>query len=79
MREHGNAMSRHRRRRAMPLALGSRRCVPALKGHGGASWHRWRYPFTRRTPLLFETDFNPLTLRAERRILNPAPLLWVLG
>ena len=53
--------------------------LPALRGHGGASWHRWRYPFTRRTPLLIETDFNPVTLNAERRILNPAPILWVIG
>jgi branched-chain amino acid transport system permease protein len=64
---------------AVPLAVGTRRWLPVLRGHGGASWHRWRYPFTRRTPLLIETDFNPVTLNAERRILNPAPILWVIG
>ena len=63
----------------MPLAVGTRRWLPVLRGHGGASWRRWRYPFTRRTPLLIETDFNPVTLNAERRILNPAPILWVIG
>ena len=30
-------------------------------------------------PLLTETDFNPITLKAERRILNLAPILWVIG
>jgi len=60
-------------------AVGARRRLPVLRGHGGASWHRWRYPFTRRTPLLVETDYNPTTLGAERRILNPAPILWLIG
>ena len=46
----------------VPSAVGSRRWLPVLRGHGGASWRRWRYPFTRRTPLLIETDFNPVTL-----------------
>src|SRR5689334_23173864 len=59
--------------------VGSRRRLPLLPGRGGASWHRWRYPFTRRTPLLTETDYNPFTLAAERKILNPAPILWVIG
>ena len=59
--------------------VGGRRRLPLLRGHGGTSWHRWRYPFTRRTPLLVETDYNPITLAAERRILNPAPILWLIG
>src|SRR5882672_7130569 len=59
--------------------VGARRRLPLLRGRGGASWHRWRYPFTRRTPLLTETDYNPTTLAAERRILNPAPILWLIG
>jgi branched-chain amino acid transport system permease protein len=59
--------------------VGRRRIVPALKGHGGASWHRWRYPLTRRTPLLVETDYNRTTLAAERRILNPRPVLWTVA
>ena len=59
--------------------VGSRRRLPLPRGRGGASWHRWRYPFTRRTPLLTETDYNPITLAAERKILNPAPILWVIG
>ena len=63
----------------VPVAVGTRRWLPVLRGHGGASWHRWRYPFTRRTPLLIETDYNQVTLNAERQILNPAPILWVIG
>jgi branched-chain amino acid transport system permease protein len=59
--------------------VGARRRLPLLRGHGGASWHRWRYPFTRRTPLLVETSYNPFTLAAERRILKPAPIFWVIG
>lgn len=62
-----------------PSVVGKRRWLPILRGHGAASWQRWRYPFTRRTPLLIETDYNPFTLGAERRILNPAPILWVIG
>jgi branched-chain amino acid transport system permease protein len=60
-----------------PAKVGRRRILPALRGHGGASWHRWRYPLTRRTPLLYETSYNPVTLAAERRIVNPGPLLWL--
>ena len=59
--------------------VGARRRLSLLRGRGGASWHRWRYPFTRRTPLLTETDYNPFTLAAERKILNPSPILWVIG
>lgn len=62
-----------------PDLVGHRRIVPLLKGHGGGSWRRWRYPFTRRTPLLIETDYNPITLATERRIANPAPILWVIS
>jgi branched-chain amino acid transport system permease protein len=62
-----------------PSVVGNHRWLPSLRGHGAASWQRWRYPFTRRTPLLIETDYNRFTLGAERRILNPAPILWVIG
>jgi len=64
---------------AAPSIVGVRRWWLVLRGHGPASWQRWRYPFTRRTPLLSETDYNPITLNAERRILNLAPILWVIG
>jgi len=68
------------RRAPQPTAVvGRRRLLPGLKGHGGASWHRWRYPLTRRTPLLIETEFNATTLQPERRILNPRPILWVVA
>ena len=59
--------------------VGRRRVLPMLKGHGGAEWRRLRYPFTRRTPLLYETDYNPITLATERRILNPRPILWLVA
>lgn len=58
--------------------VGRRRILPALAGHGGAGWRRWRYPFTRRTLLLVETAFNPLTLTAERRIADRRPILWLV-
>jgi branched-chain amino acid transport system permease protein len=61
------------------LVVGARRRLPVLRGHGGASWHHWRYPLTRRTPLLIETDYNPTTLAAERRIVNPGPIAWLIG
>ncbi len=59
--------------------VGTRRLLPRLAGHGGVSWRRWRYPFTRRTPLLIETGYNPTTLATERRIVNPAPILWLIA
>ena len=59
--------------------VGRRRVLPALKGRGGAAWHRWRYPFTRRTPLLLETTYNPATLAAERRIVDWRPILWLVA
>jgi branched-chain amino acid transport system permease protein len=59
--------------------VGHRRIWPGLKGRGGDNWRRWRYPFTRRTPLLFETTYNPMTLKAERRLLDRRPVLWVLA
>ncbi len=61
------------------VLVGRRRLLPRLAGHAGDSWHRWRYPLTRRTPLLIETSYHPTTLRAERHILNLRPILWVLA
>ena len=59
--------------------VGRRRVLPSLKGHGGTSWRRWRYPLTRRTPLLYETTYNPVTLAAERRILDRRPIFWLVA
>ena len=59
------------------LLVGQRRLLPRLRGHGAHSWRRWRYPFTRRTPLLFDTVYNPVTLAAERRIVDKRPVLWL--
>ena len=61
------------------LRVGRRRLLPRLRGHGGAIWHRWRYPFTRRVPLLFETTYNPKTLRIDRKIVDKRPLYWLAG
>lgn len=57
--------------------VGRRRILPALRAHGGASWRRWRYPLTRRTPLLIETEFNPQTLAAERHVRDKRPVIWL--
>ena len=59
------------------LLVGNRRLLPRLKGRGGELWRRWRYPYTRRTPLLIETTYNPTTLAAEREILDKRPLYWI--
>ena len=60
----------------MPL-IGNRQFWPGLRGHGGASWHRWRYPFTRRTVL------RSSRIRAHARSSRPPEtcglLWWVLG
>ena len=62
-----------------PTFVGYRRRLPVLRGHGAATLHRWRYPLTRRTPLLIETSFNPVTLAAEKRIVDKRPIWWVLA
>jgi len=62
-----------------PLLVGNRRPASAPSGHGGATRHRWRYPLTRRTPLLIETGFNPTTLATEHRIIDKRPLWWLAG
>ena len=59
--------------------VGGRRRLPALKGRGGKTWLRWRYPFTRRTLLHTETLYNPRTLAAERTILDKRPIAWVVA
>ncbi|HJT07165.1 MAG TPA: branched-chain amino acid ABC transporter permease [Stellaceae bacterium] len=59
--------------------VGRRRLLPRLKGHGGKLWRRWRYPHTRRTPLLIETSYNPKTLAAEQKILDKRPLYWTVS
>jgi branched-chain amino acid transport system permease protein len=59
--------------------VGYRRLLPVLHSHGATTWHRWRYPLTRRTPLLTETSFNPITLAAEKRIVDKRPIWWVLA
>jgi len=64
---------------ARDMALvGRRRWLPLARSHGSASWHRVRYPLTRRTPLLFETRYNPFTLATERRLVTVRPIAWVL-
>jgi branched-chain amino acid transport system permease protein len=64
---------------ALQIALfGRRRALSPAQGRGGEVKHRWRYPFTRRTPLLYETRYDPLTLAAARRLVNPRPIVWVL-
>lgn len=65
--------------KAATALVGKRRLLPRLPAHGGASWHRWRYPLTRRTPLLIETEYSPTTLAAQRRLLNPRPVLWLIA
>lgn len=59
--------------------VGRRRLPPRLGGHGAAVWRRWRYPFTRRSPLLIETIHNPRTLGAEKEILDKRPIYWIAG
>jgi branched-chain amino acid transport system permease protein len=62
----------------VPL-VGARRWLPGLRGHGGRAWTNWRYPFTRRTPLLTETTYNPISLAAETRIVDKRPIYWLIA
>ena len=59
-----------------PLVAGRRNWL-ARRNDGGRSRTRWRYPFTRATPLRIETGYHPTTLRAERRLMSLRPVLWV--
>lgn len=63
---------------APPLAVvGRRRLWRPPAAHGARTWQCWRVPFTRRTPLQFHTDYNPLSLIAERRLVDSRPLWWL--
>ncbi len=57
--------------------VGRRLLVRKLRTGGARRWHRRRYPFTRRTPLLLDGAFNPRTLAAERTIVDKRPLYWL--
>jgi branched-chain amino acid transport system permease protein len=59
--------------------VGRRRWLPKLAAHGQRTWHRLRYPLTRRTLLLVRTDYNPRTLAAEKTIVDKRPLYWLAG
>ena len=67
------------RRAPGPPLVGRRRVMPRLKGHGGETWHRWRYPLTRRTPLSYEVAYDPRTLAVLRRLLDWRPIAWLLA
>lgn len=55
------------------------RVLPRFEGHGAESWHRWRYPLSRRVPLLFETRYNRVTLAQERRLVDKRPVMWIIA
>lgn len=57
--------------------VGRRLYYRKLRTAGAARWRRLRYPFTRRTPLLLDSAFNPRTLVAERTIVDKRPLYWL--
>lgn len=59
--------------------VGRRRWLRPLASHGERTWHRWRIPFTQHTPLEYVTEYNPITLAAERKLLDRRPLIWLLG
>lgn len=59
--------------------VGRRRWWPKLRTRGAATWHRLRYPFTRRHVLWTRGEYNPRTLANEIRILDKRPIWWVLG
>ncbi len=59
--------------------VGRRRRLPRLQGHGDKLWHRWRYPFTRRTVLNIHGRHHPYDLAVENRIVDKRPLWWLLG
>lgn len=59
--------------------VGRKRILPRLYGHGAREWHRWRWPFTRRTLLNIRGQFNPKDLAAEKKIVDKRPLYWTAG
>jgi branched-chain amino acid transport system permease protein len=65
--------------RSPPLLAGALEPAPAASASAARPRRRWRYPFTRRTPLRIETIVNPLTLRETRRIVDKRPLFWIVG
>ena len=61
------------------LMVGRRRVVAGAEGPRRRQLAPLALPVTRRTPLLFETTYNPTTLAAERRIFDRRPILWLLA
>ncbi|MCB1755480.1 MAG: branched-chain amino acid ABC transporter permease, partial [Gammaproteobacteria bacterium] len=46
---------------------------------GEKLWKRIRYWPSRRTPLRWQSSYNPKTLRAESTIVDKRPIWWVMG
>ena len=65
--------------RSPTVLTGALEAAPAASASVAPLRRRWRYPFTRRTPLLIETIVNPVTLRGTRRIVDKRPLFWIAG
>ncbi len=57
--------------------VGRSRLLPPLRAHGDRTWRRWRVPFTQRGALDYITAFNPISLVAERRIVDKRLLWWL--
>lgn len=62
-----------------PQPVGRRHLLPRMPGAGEKLRHRMRYPFSRRTPLLIQTTYNPKTLATEKTVVDKRPLYWIAG
>lgn len=59
--------------------VGRLRYYYKFPGHGARTWHRWRYPFTRRRILNIRGEYNAKSLRREKTILDRRPVYWMLS
>jgi len=59
--------------------VGRRRLRPAWPTHPGRTFHRRRFPFTKRPILRLNGQFNPFTLQREMTLQDKKSMFWLVG
>ena len=59
--------------------VGRRLLRPSWPVSPGRTFHRRRYPFTKRPVLRLSGHYNPFTLKRETTLDDKRPTFWVIG
>jgi branched-chain amino acid transport system permease protein len=59
--------------------VGRRAVRPSWPVRTASTFHRWRWPFTKRPILRLEGRYNPITLQRELVLQDKKPLFWIGG